>query len=79
MVNRNPKVLPQENVKKKWQKKDAIRNVCFSIYLPVYAEGYCRVVAVVARWAHNPKVAGSNPAPAITAIVTTCADRANVK
>ena len=35
--------------------------------------------AVVARRAHNPKIAGSNPAPAITAIVTTCADRADVK
>lgn len=47
--------------------------------VPLQCKKIARSGAVVARWAHNPKVAGSNPAPAITAIVTTCADRANVK
>ena len=28
------------------------------------ANNYCRVAQLVARWAHNPEVVGSSPAPA---------------
>ncbi len=42
---------------------------------------YCGMVAVVARWAHNPKVGGSNPSPA-TKIIRGCSsneERLSVK
>jgi hypothetical protein len=31
---------------------------------------YCGVEQLVARWAHNPKVVGSSPAPATRFLVT---------
>ena len=34
------------------------------IYRPIFAIQYRGVEQLVARWAHNPKVAGSSPVPA---------------
>ena len=38
--------------------------------LSSYITIYCGVEQQVARWAHNPKVAGSSPAPATTAALS---------
>ena len=34
---------------------------------------HCGVEQLVARWAHNPKVAGSSPAPATSKSLALCA------
>ena len=36
-----------------------------------FEELYRGVEQLVARWAHNPKVVGSSPAPATTSVIRT--------
>ena len=41
-----------------------VKNILLFIKFSVLLHSTLRGGAVVARWAHNPKVAGSSPAPA---------------
>ena len=53
-------MAPHQDVQKmKNQKAGQLRQMCATIYVSV--AGWS---SLVARWAHNPKVVGSNPAPA---------------
>jgi putative endonuclease len=44
-----------------------IKNNCKETKNTIFAPQNCGVEQLVARWAHNPKVAGSSPAPATKA------------
>ncbi len=37
-------------------------------FISLHPEKHCGVEQLVARWAHNPKVTGSSPVPATTAL-----------